>query len=368
MDHQSSSLKFGAIGHQENWQKVSRFVKAVRDLKSMKELTIGQIKEIFGFIPPRTMFEVNMHSSMSGVYNGVYIETFISPDELDANHLRVNLNKVLGACQYAASLNIPIVSLGGFTSIVLESSGYNVERIGNTSFTTGNTLTAGFIVKGIEKACVHWNQPLEKSSVMIIGSTGDIGSACTRYLARKAKQLILCARQKGPLEQQAISLLANKVNVDWSTDINKFLGKADIVVCVASSILEKCNMSLLPAHTIICDAGYPKNLYNTLSHSNHRIFFGGMGIVKHGYNFHPVYADEIYRFPIPNIVHGCLLEGIVLAMNGTPGPLSTGRGNITVPSMERIVRIAASHGIHPAPLFNSSLIRDNQIHDHERKS
>ena len=361
-------MKFAAIGHQENWQKVSRFIKAVRDLKSLKELTIDQIKEVYGFIPPRTMFDVNVESSASGLCNGVYIETFISPDELDANHLRVNLKKVLDACHYAASINIPIVSLGGFTSIVLESSGYNVKKICGTCFTTGNTLTAGFIVKAVEKACLHWKQPLEKSSVMIIGSTGDIGSACTKYFAGKAKELILCARQKGPLEEQAISLLVNKVDVNWSTDINKFLGKADIVVCVASSILEKCNVSLLSPHAIICDAGYPKNLYNTLNHLTHRIFFGGMGIVEHGYNFQPGYADEIYRFPIPNIVHGCLLEAIVLAMDGTPMPLSTGRGNITMDSMERIIKVAASHGIHPAPLFNSSLIGDNHQNLHYERN
>ena len=351
MDHQSAGIKFGAIGHQENWDKVLRFVNAIRDLKAINALSLQQIKEVYGFIPSRPLFDVNMKSMKNGNCKGVYIESFIAPDELDPRHLRSNLSKVKDACHYAASLKIPVVSLGGFTSIILESSGCDLRQIGDTHFTTGNTMTAGFIVKAVERACLLRDLPIEKSTVMIIGSTGDIGSACTKYFAGKSRGLILCARHKGPLEEQAISLLAKSIDVNWSTDINKFLSRADIVISVASSILEKCEWSLLPSYAIICDAGYPKNL----SHSEidpRRIFYGGMGRVEQGFSFEPDYAEETYRFPVPYIVHGCLLEAIVLAMEGTPKSLSTGRGNISIEAMETMIHLAAAHGVYPAPLFN----------------
>lgn len=368
MDHQSSRLKFAAIGHQDSWDKVLRFANSVRDLKAMKDLSLQQIKDVYGFIPPRTLFDVNMRSSRTGNCKGVYIESFIAPDELDIKHLRPNLLKVKEACHYAASLKIPVVALGGFTSIVLESGGYNLTRIDNTWFTTGNTLTAAFIVKAVEKACASWGQPLERSVVMIIGSTGDIGSACTNYFAGKVKEMILCARQKGPLEQQAISLLEKNADVNWSTDINQFLPMADIVICVASSILEKCTLSLLPSHAIICDAGYPKNLFNTIHDTDRRLFFGGMGMVEQAYSFEPDYAEDMYRFPARNIVHGCLLEAIVLAMEGTPMALSAGRGHITTEAMDTMILLAATHGIYPAPLFNTSILWEShhQILHYER--
>jgi fatty aldehyde-generating acyl-ACP reductase len=367
MDHQPSVLKFGAIGHQDTWEKVQQFVNTIRELKSAAHLSLEQIKNVYGFIPPRRLFDVTMQSTKSISCNGVYVETFIAPDELDAKHLRSNLCKVKEACQYAARLQIPVVGLGGFSSIILESNGYLLTQIGNTYFTTGNTLTSGFIVKGIKKACTFWNQPLQDSTVLVIGSTGDIGSACTQYLAREAGGMLLCARQLVQLQQQAILLKAKGITVMASTNVNELLPFADVVICVASSLLVSCNLSLLPSHAIICDAGYPKNLQHLVLNRNQKIFYGGLGVVQKGYCFDPDYALELYRFPVKGVAHGCLLEAIVLAMEGIPKAFSTGRGNITTTAIDEILEIALSHGIVAAPLFNEATIweENDKITQHE---
>ena len=180
MDNQSPGLKFAAIGHQDNWDIVFRFVNTMSDNSAVSSLSLEQIKEVYGFIPPRSLFDVSMESVMTGTCGGIYIETFISPDELDAKHLRSNLEKVKEACKHAASLKIPVVSLGGFSSIILENSGCPLTHIGDTCFTTGNTLTAAFIVEGVEKAALYWNQSLQDSTVLVIGATGDIGTSRRR--------------------------------------------------------------------------------------------------------------------------------------------------------------------------------------------
>jgi fatty aldehyde-generating acyl-ACP reductase len=181
MDREPASLKFALIGHQDNWDKITRFVKSMRKNGPIGPLTVEKIKEVYSYIPSRNLFDIFTQSSVSGTTKGVYIETFISPDELDAKHLRSNLSKVKDACDKAIAQNIPVASLGGFSSIVLESGGYQLKQLGNTCFTTGNTLTAGFIVRGVEKACEYHQQLLEDSRLLVIGATGDIGSACSRY-------------------------------------------------------------------------------------------------------------------------------------------------------------------------------------------
>jgi predicted amino acid dehydrogenase len=55
---------------------------------------------------------------------------------------------------------------------------------GETKFTTGNTLTAAYIVKGIEKAATGKDINLQESNVLIVGATGDIGMACVQYLEK----------------------------------------------------------------------------------------------------------------------------------------------------------------------------------------
>ena len=53
------------------------------------------------------------------------------------------------------------------------------------------------------------------------------------------------------------------------------------------------------------------------------------------------------------MVHGCLLEGMALALEDRFEPFSQGRGRITPECVEEIQTIAARHGIYLAPLYNS---------------
>jgi hypothetical protein len=52
-------------------------------------------------------------------------------------------------------------------------------------------------------------------------------------------------------------------------------------------------------------------------------------------------------------VHGCLLEGMALALEGRFEPFSQGRGFITPERVAEIEAIAARHGIYLAPLYNA---------------
>jgi len=76
------------------------------------------------------------------------------------------------------------------------------------------------------------------------------------------------------------------------------------------------------------------------------------GQIRAGYRFRPAYYHRSYGFPLPDIIHGCLLEAMVLAMEGQRVAYSSGRGHITVEKMEHILRLAGEHGITPAPLFD----------------
>lgn len=351
MDHQSSGVSFALIGHQDNWDKVIRFVNSLRITGKNSLLSLEKIKEVFGFIPPRKLFDIETWSPITGRVRGMYIETFISPDEIDAKHLHLNLKKVKEACDYAIGCGANIVSLGGFTSIVLESTATALQQSGVTYFTTGNSLTAAFIVKSIEKICVLRKQSLANSNLLIVGSTGDIGSACAQYFSGSVKQLLFCARQPGPLKKQKEIYEQKGISVNASIDINELLPNADIVICVASSLIEGANFDLLPPAAIICDAGYPKNISLPPSKLKGRIIFsGGMGSVKGGYEFTPDHKKDIYDFPGENIVHGCLLESMVLAMEQKPVAYSTGRGNISITAMNEIFNLCTKHEIEPAIL------------------
>src|SRR6202012_4482498 len=87
-----------------------------------------------------------------------------------------------------------IVSLGGFSSILIEGNFDLLPKRHNTVFTTGNTLTVGFIVQGIRKMCALEGRDLRRLTLLIVGATGDVGSGCARCLAPFVRRVMLSAR------------------------------------------------------------------------------------------------------------------------------------------------------------------------------
>ena len=333
-----------------------QFVKTMRLAGDGDDLSIETVQQIFTYIPPRKIFDIEVNSEAHGKIHGVYIETFIAPDELDIKYLRKNIDKVKKACELAAKLKAPVVSLGGFSSIVLETGSESFTQIQDTFFTTGNTLTAAFIVKGVEKACAYWHQSLSKSKLLIIGSTGDIGSACMLYFSGKVKELLLCARQGSALKQQSKELTARGIPNSASTCLEELVDEADIIISVASSMIDENALKNINSKVIVCDAGYPKNLQTTHIKNHERLFYGGMGVITGGFEFENNLEDVFYKFPLPLTGHGCLIEAVVLALENSYTSFSKGRGNITIDAIEQILHMAAKHGIKTAPLFNTQLI------------
>ena len=350
MDSTPPCLDFAAIGHQDSWENIVSFVNGMRTA-DQEQLSSEKIRQIFSFIPPRDLFRVKVKSKIGSEINGVFIETFIDPDKLDARFARANINKVTKAATHAIKMNAKVVTLGGFTSIVLEG---NLDSFapGKTKFATGNTLTAAYILRGIEEAATQLKIELSKSEVLIIGATGDIGMACVNYLKNKVKKLLLCARNNQQLEKLAMELAKENIQVNYSTSLQDIIADAAIIICVASSTgikLTDCKKNVL-----ICDAGYPKNLETKVEDNVHcNIFHGGMGQVTGGFNFSPDYSNHIYQYPAPYVIHGCILEAMILAFENKVENYSAGKGNITTDKMEEIYTAGLNHGITLAPFFNA---------------
>jgi fatty aldehyde-generating acyl-ACP reductase len=345
------SLNFAVIGHQDNWQNIEKFVNGLRT-PYQEKLSVEKIKNIFPFIPPRVLFNVRVRSTTGDVINGVYIDTFIDPDKLDANYCKTNIRKVIQAASCAEKSGPAITTLGGFTSIVHEGNFDSFSRNG-TKFTTGNTLTAAYIVKGVEVAAPQCNINLADSKLLVLGATGDIGMACVNYFKNKVKQLLLCARNPQRLEKFAQSLSKENVKATHSVSLDKLLPEADVIICVASAIA--LNFSGSKKNVLICDAGYPKNLDKQINDNPYvHLFHGGMGQVTMGFSFNPDYSNSIYHYPAPGIAHGCILEAMVLAFENKIENYSAGKGNITNDKIEEIYEWGLKHGITVAPLHNAN--------------
>lgn len=341
-------VDFALIGHQESWRAAADVLAVLRGPEHTP-LSDDEIRDILPWIPPRAICHVEVGSA-----RGIYIDSFIPPDCLDAAHTHDNLARVRAAAACAIKAGAKIVSLGGFSSILIEG---NFDRLPTdrreTVFTTGNTLTVGLIVQGIEKMCALEGRDLGRSTLLIVGATGDVGSGCARCLAPLVSRVLLNARHVERLRRLADELEADGVAVEIATDRARFSTEADIVICAASLASPSLLLGRIAPDAIICDAGYPKNLSPSAQLPGIKVFFGGLGQIAGGMMFAPDFRGILNRHPFPDVVHGCLLEGMALALEGRFEPYSRGRGQITPERVREIGAIAKRHGIHLAPFFNA---------------
>jgi fatty aldehyde-generating acyl-ACP reductase len=363
MDHSIASIArrepttgvdFALIGHQESWRAAADVLAVLRG-PALTPIPDDEIKDILPWIPPRPVCHVDVGSIKSGGARarGLYIDSFIPPDRLDAVYVHENIARVRKAAACAITAGARIVSLGGFSSILIEGNFDQLPQRHNTVFTTGNTLTVAFIVQGIRKMCALGGRNLARSTLLIVGATGDVGSGCARCLAPVVKRVLLSARKAEPLRRLREELQDGGVQVEAATDLQQFSAAADVVICAASLASPSLLLGRIAPDAIVCDAGYPKNLSPTAQMLDARVFFGGLGQITGGMKFTPDFHGVLNRHPFPDVVHGCLLEGMALALEHRFEPFSQGRGFITRERVDEMATIAARHGIYLAPLYNA---------------
>jgi len=343
---------FALIGHQESWRAAADVLAVLRGPERTR-LPDDELKDILPWIPPRAVCHVDVESIVGAQARGLYIDSFIPPDRLEAAYVHENIARVRGAAACAIKAGAKIVSLGGFSSILIEGNFDQLPERHHTVFTTGNTLTVAFIVQGIKKMCALEGRNLSESTLLIVGATGDVGSGCARCLAPIVNRVLLSARNVERLRRLATQLQAHGVQVEIATDLQGFSAEADMVICAASLASPSLLLGRIAPDAIVCDAGYPKNLSPSAEMPGAKVFFGGLGQITGGLRFAPDFRGILNRHPFPNVVHGCLLEGMGLALEGRFEPFSQGRGAITPERVEEMETIAARHGIYLAPLYNA---------------
>ena len=347
---QTSEVDFALIGHQESWRAASDVLSVLRG-PERTPLPDDEIKDILPWIPPRAVCHVEVGSIVGAKVRGLYIDSFIPPNRLEAGYVHENIARVRAAAACAIQAGAKIVSLGGFSSILIEGDFDQLPERHDTVFTTGNTLTVGYIVEGIKKMCALEGRDLRRSTLLIVGATGDVGSGCARCLAPLVKRVLLSARNVERLRRLAAELQADRVQVEIATDLQendllednrqRFSSEADVVICAASLASPSLLLGRIAPEAIVCDAGYPKNLSPNAEMPGAKIFFGGLGQITGGLRFTPDFHGILNRHPFPDVVHGCLLEGMALALEGRFEPFSQGRGFITPQRVEEMETIAA---------------------------
>jgi len=97
--------------------------------------------------------------------------------------------------------------------------------------------------------------------VTIIGGSGDIGSACARFFAKKVRVLTITGRsEKKLIETERMLSYDRKAVIKTSHDNNDAITGADVVLAAASTSGSIVDFNRFKPGAIVCDIGYPKNI------------------------------------------------------------------------------------------------------------
>jgi len=337
---------FGIIGHLYNFYHLEKSLKLLNpNFKMPSREFLGQL---FHITPSFKLFDIlNFKSKTGQTVNGCFIIATFIPDMIE-NDIWAVFSKVVKACKIAEKHGIGIVTLGGFTSIVAERTGREIASEVNVPVTTGNTFTSAMAIDGVSKAAEILNLDLAKAKLTIVGGTGDIGSACSRVLVDKVRQLAITGRTKANLVRLRGELSKRrKAKVFATTDNAAAVKDADIVIATASAVSSILKIDQFKPGAIICDVGYPKNISYT--HTNRQdvfIFSGGLAKPPT-----PLVIPFDIGLPSPDTIYGCFSESIILALEKRYENFSFGRGNITPEKIEEIRQLGKKHGFEVADFY-----------------
>lgn len=343
---------FALIGHPFGIEQLYRYLS--RHRPGLDRLKRGPLLKLFEWTSPYTEREVEMTSIDGQTVCGEIIICPLLPEMVKDNDRgsfrALCIEKVISALRLAKRHGAKIAGLGGFTSIADGDQGRLVAKEVPIAVTSGNTLTAMAAIESVISATKRMGLDLSEATVAVIGASGDIGTACSRYLATRVRRLVLTSRFSFNLSRIAEELRQyKKAEISVERGDLEAINQADVVITAASSVTPIFHQRDFNPGTVVCDVGYPKNIFLDCEIENSDIFLFSGGLLTL-----PVPMDipfDIMGLPDPKVMYGCWCEALVLAMEGRYESFSLGRGLISPKKMELIWDMAKRHGFRQSPFF-----------------
>lgn len=260
--------------------------------------------------------------------------------------------RVLQTVKLAEKLGAKIVGLGAFTSIITNDGNYLKGKV-RTGITTGNAYSVAIAIENLSRLLSLTGRDFDRSTIAIVGGAGSVGSACSRILVKKAKELIIVDKNKKALDA-LVDFISMNGKVSGRTDIAS-IREADSVIAVTNAPGAIIRASHLKKGAIVIDAAQPKNVSRHIPRQRNDVIVVESAIVKTtGINFNFDFGlnkDEAL---------GCLAEVLLLAWIGHENDYSIGK--VDPFQVVEIDLIAKEAGFKLADFRNSSgYVREREL-------
>jgi predicted amino acid dehydrogenase len=325
--------KFAFLVHPLDVQDVARKFPFVRCLPE------GVVESFFRLVPPLKLAHLAGIKTPFNEAEGWFVSCALTARQMLALPEEFVFRRLIQAGRKAEKLGAKVLGLGAFSSVVGDA-GVTVARHLRIAVTTGNSYTVATAIEGAKEAARLMGHDVRKAHVVILGATGSIGKVCALLLAREVSKMTLVARPKADLQDLAAQVLYETgLSVRITDNVKQALTAAQVIIAVPSSIDPIIGPQDLIPGAVICAVTRPYNLSRQVAEQRDDVLVIEGGVIEV-----PGEVDSSFNFGfLPGMVHACLAETIVLALERRYENFSLGR-DLTTKQVEEISRLAKKHG------------------------
>ncbi len=285
---------------------------------------------------------------------------------------------VQSAVDLAVERGAEVVGLAGFSSIVTYG-GLALRAREGVRVTSGNSYTTWVAMQALEAACTQHRIALADCTVAIVGATGAIGHALSLMCAERTGELILignpqvaetsigrlqivaedCKRHvraraaagrtfpRGTFAERfsrcAGAQAAADMGVTITTDIDRHLPRAHVVLTATNAVLPFISARHLRHGVMVCDVSRPFNVAPNISDERPDVRVVDGGLVQAPDASVLGLLEEPDR---SNVLLACAAETIILALSGFRSQHLCGR--LDPATIEALGEVAARLGFSAA--------------------
>jgi predicted amino acid dehydrogenase len=271
--------------------------------------------------------------------------------------------KLVDICHRASSMSADIIGLGAYTKIVGDA-GVSVNERSPIPVTTGNSLSAASTLwaanYGLNKMnLVAMKDDVYQGCAMVVGATGSIGKVSAKILAFNWSKLIIVAPRPYKLIElvSEIKLLNPDLDIQYTTDANKYLNQADLIITSTSAQGERVlDINQVKSGAVICDVSRPFDISkeDAVKRPDVLVIASGEVILPGEVE---ISCDIGLR---GSTVYACLAETAILALEGRMESFSLSR-DISYDRVIEIDQLARKHGVKLAAIMG----HEHEITDEE---
>jgi fatty aldehyde-generating acyl-ACP reductase len=300
------------------------------------------VRKIFEWMPSNIVSHVTGVVSATGKrLEGWFCLVPFLPVQFVEMAREVVYDKIVKGIELGQQCGARIAGLGGYTSVVGDAGLTVASRVDQIAVTSGNSYTIVTALQGAEAAAKRLGRDIESCRVAVIGASGSIGGVCARVMARRARQVVLVARNAGRLHKIAEQIRTDCGHIcEIETEIAEGVRDADIVITATSSTGNIIQAQVLKPGALVCDVSLPHDVCREVAtlRPDVLVIEGGMArvpgeAVDFGFDF---------GYP-PGISLACMAETMILALEGRYENYTLGRG-IRLEQVDEMAALADKHG------------------------